>query len=108
MKITCALSKDNLIGLASVIYKDMEASAIKNEPYDLRVLMNDLYNSLLEKQGLETALVTLQQVPGVVGQLAFKVEGVSISPEFDMNRIFSLNKQFRDLDTGIGFSLICI
>jgi exodeoxyribonuclease-5 len=101
MKITCALSKDNLISIASVIYKDMEASAIKNEPYDLRVLMNDLYSNLLEKQDLETALVYLQQVPAIVGQLAFKIEGVNISLEFDMNRIFSLSKEFRDLDTGI-------
>lgn len=100
MKITCALSKEHLLKLAAVIYKDIEGSAAENKPYDARILMNQLYDKLNKAQGEEVALSYMQQMPFLVGQIAFK-ESTNLIEDFGINNLFELNKQFRNEETGI-------
>ena len=70
MKITCSISKKNLLKLAAVIYKDIEQT--KGDSYDARVLMERLFEKLIVTQGDEVALSYMQQMPYLIGQIAFK------------------------------------
>ncbi len=100
MKITCALSKENLLKLAAVIYKDIEAYEKDNKAYDARVLMNQLYDKLKKTQGEEVALSYMQQMPFLVGQIAFK-ESTELVEDFAINDVFKLNKEFRNEESGV-------
>ena len=99
MKITCALGKEQIIALASVVYKDIQTSINNNTPYDLRPLMTRIYNNLAEKQSQENAIVYLMQVPSIAGQIIFR-EGAKPVTEFDISKILELSEKFRNLDTG--------
>ena len=99
MKITCALGKEQIIALASVVYKDIQTSINNNTPYDLRPLMTRIYNNLAEKQSQENAIVYLMQVPSIAGQIVFR-EGAKPVTEFDISKILELSEKFRNLDTG--------
>ena len=99
MKITCALGKEQIIALASVVYKDIQTAINNNTPYDLRPLMTRIYNNLAEKQSQENAIVYLMQVPSIAGQIIFR-EGAKPVTEFDISKILELSEKFRNLDTG--------
>ena len=101
MKITCALGKDQIIALASVVYKDIQLSVSDNKPYDLRPLMARLYSNLSEKQSQENAIVYLMQVPSLAGQIVFR-EGAKPVEDFDISKILDLSQKFRNLDTGFA------
>ena len=101
MKITCALGKEQIIALASVVYKDIQTSINNNTPYDLRPLMTRIYNNLAEKQSQENAIVYLMQVPSIAGQIIFR-EGAKPVTEFDISKILELSEKFRNLDTGFN------
>ena len=101
MKITCALGKEQIIALASVVYKDIQTSVAENKSYDLRPLMTRLYTNLSEKQSQENAIVYLMQVPAIAGQIIFR-EGAKPVEDFNISKILELSQKFRDLNTGFS------
>lgn len=99
MKITCALGKEQIIALASVVYKDIQNSIDNNTQYDLRPLMTRLYSNLAEKQSQENAIIYLMQVPSIAGQIIFREGGKPVE-EFGISQILDLAERFRNLETG--------
>jgi hypothetical protein len=102
MAITCALGSEHIEALTRVISKAMLNSQAKGESFDINDFMNRLYSNLKSRQGVDSAIQYMQQVPYIINLVATRKD-IELSKDNTGNEIniLPLSRAFRNQDSGI-------
>ena len=99
MKITCALSQNQIKNLYSNVYGNMLSSLKEDTPFDVNTYMASVFDKISQKSGPENAAKFVQQIPKMVSVAANREDLFDL--EIDLNAVRKLVKEFANEDTGI-------
>jgi len=99
MKITCALSPNQIKNLYSNVYGNMVNSLKNDTPFDVNTYMGSVFEKISEKSGPENAAKFVQQIPKMVSVAANREDLFDL--DIDLNAVRKLVKEFANEDTGI-------
>jgi hypothetical protein len=99
MKVTCALTVDQVSNLYKHAYKSIKQSIKEGKPFDANAYIEDMFNRIAERTDPANAAKFAQQLPAliVVASMQPDTEGVDLS----LDPLRKLSSKFRNPDTGL-------
>jgi hypothetical protein len=99
MKVTCALTVDQVSKLYKHAYKSIKQSLKEDKPFDANAYIEDMFNKIAERTDPSNAAKFAQQLPALIVMAAMQpdTEGITIS----LDPLRALSKKFRNPNTGL-------
>ena len=101
MNITCAISPSQLEKLYKHVSINMQEAKAKNKTFDPNVYMDDLFNKIKSKSGVDTAVKFLQPVPLMIFKAYTTIPNYVDDVVMDVDPVLRLNRLFTDEGTGL-------